>query len=38
MPTDGKEWALLIVGFVAGWYIIGHAQMTGSKTPPGMAG
>lgn len=38
VPTEGKEWILLVAGFVIGWYIIGHAQTTGSKTPPGMAG
>ncbi|MGH3571466.1 MAG: hypothetical protein ACRDUW_06515 [Pseudonocardiaceae bacterium] len=36
LPSDGKEWLLLVAGFVAGWYIVGHAKTTGKSTPPGM--
>lgn len=29
LPSDAKEWALLVVGVVAGYYVVSHFRKTG---------
>lgn len=33
VPGEGKEWVLLILGFVAGYYIVGHRRVSGKSIP-----
>lgn len=33
IPSDGKEWALLVVGFIAAYYVVGHRRTTGKSIP-----
>lgn len=33
LPSDGKEWVLLLLGFVAGYYVVGHRATTGKSVP-----
>jgi hypothetical protein len=33
VPGEPKEWALLLVGFVAAYYVVGHRRTTGKSIP-----
>ncbi len=33
MPSDGRDWLLLVAGFVVGYWVLAHKRTTGKAVP-----